>query len=87
MRLIRFIRSLYLTQPFFIWMGLLIILFVLSHFYPFLFFSSWVFLLVFLLITLVEIIILYRFSKPITAQREVNDKLSNGDINEIKIQV
>lgn len=68
-------------------MGLLIILFVLSHFYPFLFFSSWVFLLVFLLITLVEIIILYRFSKPITAQREVNDKLSNGDINEIKIQV
>lgn len=68
-------------------MGLLIILFVLSHFYPFLFFSSWVFLLVFLLITLVEIIILYRFSKPITAQREVSDKLSNGDINEIKIQV
>lgn len=89
MALIRFIRSLYFTVFFYACMGVFIILFTYIHFdYYYLNFILILSLLIFILgSTLSEIIMLYRFKQPIVAKRLTGEKLSNGDFNDITIQI
>lgn len=70
-------------------MGVFIILFTYIHFdYYYLNFILILSLLIFILgSTLSEIIMLYRFKQPIVAKRLTGEKLSNGDFNDITIQI
>lgn len=81
------ISRLFFTNRFYTMLIGLILLFVLSGFFPALFiFSSFLFLL-FVSWTLVEIFFLFKKSKGIIAQRIAPEKLSNGDDNDILIDL
>lgn len=83
----RFIGSLYI-HPRFFWLGaLLVLLFALSYYIPPLLVLSMVAAGIWLLLTLSDIIILWRRSDFIFASRETPQKLSNGDENPIYIYI
>ncbi len=87
MALVRFIRSLYFSPRFFVTLAVIIALFTLSHWYAFLFVPARLLLLLLVFLSLVDIILLYRFKAPIQARRSTGEKLSNGDDNPIEIYV
>ncbi|MBW7868744.1 MAG: DUF58 domain-containing protein [Brumimicrobium sp.] len=80
-------KKLYLNNTFFILLGVLIILYVFSFFYPALLNISNGFLVLFLGIIGVDIFLLYRQTLGLKARRIVPEKLSNGDDNQIKFHL
>ena len=83
----RFYKSLYLQQrTFFVVFGLAI-LFIVGYFYANLFETLVLLFYLFLAILLLDIILLYRNKTGISAKRELPEKLSNGDDNDIRIEV
>ena len=79
------LRSFYLSSRFFVVVALLILLFVLSYFFkPLLVITNLVFVGVIILL-LSDIFILYTNKKGVYAYRVTPNRLSNGDLNEIKI--
>jgi len=87
MALLRFIRSLYFSPRFFGTLAVIIALFTLSHWYSYLFVPARLMLVLLILLSLFDIILLYRFKAPIQARRITGEKLSNGDDNPIEIYV
>lgn len=78
-----FFKSLYLGKRFFLVLFALAILFVVSFFQPNLFWVAKLLFYIFCGATLIEIIFLYRTKDGIDASRELPEKLSNGDENDI----
>ena len=87
MKIVRFIKSLYLSSRVFIASGVIVFLFTLSYFVPRLFPLSQIFLLAFVSIIVAEIVLLYRGKVRLHAHRLAPEKLSNGDENRIAILV
>ncbi len=83
----QFIKSLYLQKRFFIVLFSLAILFVVSYFFSGLFGVTQLLFYLFLSFFLVDLLLLYRNKIGLQAKRIVSGKLSNGDENEIKIEV
>jgi len=82
-----FWESLYLSRFTFILLAVISLCYVLGHFYPaFLWAGHILFICLFLLIAL-DLFLLYRGRFRMTAQREMNKILSNGDENPYKIVV
>jgi len=68
--------------------GVLIVLFIFGNYYPFIFALAKVLLILLGALILIDILLLYNSSKfKIKAKREAPSKLSNGDKNEIKINI
>lgn len=86
-RIIRFIRSFYFHPGFFRAGAVLVLLFALSYYQDLLLPLAIILAGVWLLLTLADIIILWRRSDFIFASRETPQKLSNGDENPIYIYV
>lgn len=82
-----FLKSLYIEERFYWIAGLFIFLFLLSYWVENLFVVSQFLLAVFSGLILVEGIGLYGVKKAIVASREVPERLSNGDVNLIKINL
>ena len=81
------LRSVYINQRFFsILLGLGGVFFI-SFFVKWLFDVALVLLVLFFLITVVDFFILYTLRNGVEAERELPDKLSNGDINIIRINL
>ena len=81
------LRSVYINQRFFyLLMGLGGVFFI-SVFVKWLFDVALILLVLFLLITVADFFILYTLRKGIVAERELPDKLSNGDANIIRISL
>lgn len=76
--------TLYLSPRFFIGIGALVLLFVLAFILPWLFLPAKIILLVFCLISLVELVFLYG-GRGIEGQRVLAAKFSNGDDNPIQL--
>lgn len=83
----RFIRSLYVTNQFFYALLLLATCFVLSFFIKVLFPFVIVLLWLFVAACLWDILFLYYNKNKIVIQRNYPEKLSNGDENEMEIQL
>jgi uncharacterized protein (DUF58 family) len=83
----QFLKSLYLQKRFFTVLFSLAILFVLSYFFPELFGVTKLLFYLFLGVFAVDVFLLYRNKIGIQAERNVPDKLSNGDDNTISIKV
>jgi uncharacterized protein (DUF58 family) len=62
-------------------------LFILSYYIPLLFDVALAVLIFTFIATLVDVVLLYSWNNGITATREVADRLSNGDDNQIKIEI
>jgi uncharacterized protein (DUF58 family) len=83
----RFYRSLFFSRRFYLLLAAVIALFVLSYGLPFLFNIAKLAFLSLVLLTLFDYIILFFSPKPIKAERRLPDRFSNGDQNNVSIQI
>ena len=78
----------FIRKRFYIFLAILIIFFLIGYAYTFFFHLSQIGLLVFSSLVAYEFLTLFIFTKPsLTAQRECQERLSNGDNNEIRIRL
>lgn len=83
----RFLRSIYLQNRFFIALWSIVLLFVFSFFVPSLFGVAKLLFTVLIILTILDLLLLYRNAVGIIAQRDLPEKLSNGDDNPIPIKL
>lgn len=82
-----FIKSLYLSERFYISIINIIVLALLGHFVPLLFPIAKISLLLFFALVAVDSLMLYRSKRGISGKRICPEKLSNGDENTIGIHI
>ncbi|MEL6975207.1 MAG: DUF58 domain-containing protein, partial [Bacteroidota bacterium] len=83
----RFFRSIYLQKRFFIVLTLLVLGFMVSYFFAFLYSSVRILFFLFCLLLIADYLLLFTSKGKIKAQRILPDKLSNGDENPIQFQI
>jgi len=83
--MIKFFKSLYFNQQFYIYITIVSTLFLLSFWFRILFTIAILVCLTLGLLLLLDFFLLYRFKKGIIAKRKVADKLSNADENSIEL--
>lgn len=81
----KFYTDLFLGKRLFIALGLSVALFLFSFFLSFLGDLPYFFFGALLVLVVIDLVLLYRSEKTVFFRREVPDRLSNGDENEIKI--
>jgi len=83
----RIFKNTYLKERFFVVLIAIVIGFIISYIFPNLFgLVKYIFYL-FLTLTTIDILLIYSLRKGVSGERIVPEKLSNGDINEIKIRL
>jgi uncharacterized protein (DUF58 family) len=78
-------RSLYLNNRFFIALGSLIFLCLLGFAYRIFFAIAQVSLLVFVVLVAIDLLLLYRYKQGLKGNRNLAEKLSNGDQNPVSL--
>lgn len=81
----KFLKEFYLTPRFLLITAIIVLLFFFGYFFDPLFFIAKILLISFITVVFVETLILFTTKKNVFAERILNDRLSNGDDNEIKI--
>jgi uncharacterized protein (DUF58 family) len=81
----KYYTDLFLNRRFFIGLVACVTLFVFSFFMPFLGDLPYFFFGLLLVLCCVDLLLLYRTEKAVFLHREIPERLSNGDDNEIKI--
>ena len=84
--MLRFFKSLYLHQRFFVVTFTLAAGFLFSYWFEWLYPILWLLTIAFLLIVLTDIIALYK-GRGITAERILPDKFSNSDENQVQVML
>ena len=82
-----FYNTLFLNTRFFYFLGGIAILFVVGFFIPVFFDISKVLLFILVVLAIVDIFILYNTKNAITVNRYLPERLSNGDVNKISMQL
>jgi uncharacterized protein (DUF58 family) len=83
----RFYISLYFSRRFYwIFVGI-ILLFVISYGIPFLFTVAQLLLLFFAVVTFLDYIVLFLRKNPVSVRREMADRMSNGDLNPVRLHL
>ena len=85
--LIRFYKSLFFSRRFYWAFVGIIFLFVFSYGLPFLFNIAQLVLLFFIIATVIDYIVLFARKEPVAVQRDLTDRLSNGDNNLVKLKI
>ncbi|WP_196894906.1 DUF58 domain-containing protein [Aureivirga marina] len=83
----KFFKSLYIHQRFFIYIAIISTLFILSYWIEFLYQLAWVSVLFLMVFMFLDIFLLYNKKQKLEAFRNVSQKLSNSDENPITIQI
>lgn len=83
----KFLRSLYINSFFFVVLGGLSAGFLLSYWLPILYPLLWFGILVFISITLLDIVMLFQKNGNYSGSRQVPQKLSNSDLNPVSIRL
>ena len=83
----KYIGALYLPLRFYLAMGLCIVLFILSFFFPGIFLMVSILLVIFMAMVFIDYVFLFVLGKAPAAKRIMADRLSNGDDNKVEIQV
>ncbi|SOC81394.1 Uncharacterized conserved protein, DUF58 family, contains vWF domain [Salinimicrobium sediminis] len=84
--MLRFFKSLYLHQRFFVVTFTLAAGFLFSYWFEWLYPILWLLTIIFLLIVLVDVIALFK-SRGITAERILPEKFSNSDENRVQVML
>ncbi len=87
MQMKNFYLSLYFSKRFYLSAAILVVLFTFGHFFPFMYIIAKMSGMFLISITLLDILLLYRFKKPILATRILAERLSNGDNNKIELKL
>ena len=85
MPIVRFFKNLFLNNRFFYAMFGIIVLFIVSFIFPSILLLAKLLFFIFIALVLIDVLILYGNKNGIEAQRELPEKFSNGDDNEITI--
>ncbi len=80
-------KSLFLNNRLFYILSIVVVLFIIGFFIPIFFSIAKIALFSISVLTLIDIIILFSFKKGVTLQRILPERLSNGDRNNIKLQI
>ncbi|HTI12136.1 MAG TPA: DUF58 domain-containing protein [Puia sp.] len=83
----RFYKSLFFSRRFYGLLVAVIFLFVLSYGIPFLFVIAQLGTLFLLLAAVLDYVVLFPRSNPVTVRRECPERFSNGDLNPVKLVV
>ncbi|WP_026724682.1 DUF58 domain-containing protein [Flavobacterium sasangense] len=81
----RIFKQLYLNNFLFYCLMGIILLFTVAYFFPSLYHAVWYVLYVLILFVLIDILLLFGTNKKVIGIRNMSEKLSNGDENEIYI--
>ncbi len=81
--MLRFLKSLFLTNRLFLSLILVAVLFVFGQFFTFILVLARILLLLLTALSLLDLILLFNIKKGFDASREVPERLSNGDENKI----
>ncbi|MCB0712966.1 MAG: DUF58 domain-containing protein [Ignavibacteriae bacterium] len=87
LRHLKFLRSLYLDTRFFAALGVVIVLLILGEYWPVFLGLGKAGIIALGLLTLFDLLLLYRVSDGMRAVRDMAERLSNGDENEIRVYV
>ena len=85
--LVQFFKDLFLNNRFFYAMFGIIVLFILSFIFPSLLVLSKLLFFVFVALVFIDVLILFGSKKGIEANRELPEKFSNGDANNVPISI
>ncbi|CAN5134031.1 DUF58 domain-containing protein [soil metagenome] len=85
--LFRFLRSFYFSGRFFLLCGLLVLFCLFAYFFPGLYGIAKIAALVIPCIVLADVLLLYTRPNGIFARRDMMEKLSNGDFNDVRIHL
>jgi len=85
--MIRFYKSIYLSERIYVSILTLIVVFITGHFLPVFFAIGQVLLLSLIALLFIDILLIFNASKPIYASRHTPERLSNGDENIIQIAI
>src|SRR5882672_7014647 len=83
----RFYKSLFFSRRFYGLLVAVIFLFVLSYGVPFLFVIAQLGTLFLAVAALLDYVVLFPRSNPVTVRRECPERFSNGDLNPVKLVV
>lgn len=83
----KFLKSLYINNLFFYLLSGIAILYVFAFFFPVIEFVPTLLLIVLILVTIVDFYLIFSNKKGVSTQRILPEKLSNGDENEVKLDV
>ncbi|OHX64713.1 DUF58 domain-containing protein [Flammeovirga pacifica] len=83
----KFYKQLFFSERFFLCGGGLVFLFLLSYFLPVLLSLGYVFLLIFTLLSLFDIVLIFSIKHQVKAERYTPERISNGEDNPIKIRI
>lgn len=85
--ILRFIRSFYFTGRFFWVCGLLAVFCLVAYFFPSLYYIARISALVLPCIVVADFVLLWSRRKGVFARRDMMEKLSNGDLNDVRIHL
>lgn len=80
-------KTLFLNNRFFYFLGSIAALFVVGFFVPAFFIISKVLLFVLFALVFVDLFLLFNLKNGVTLQRNVSEKLSNGDVNKVSLNI
>jgi uncharacterized protein (DUF58 family) len=83
----RFIKPLFFGRRFYWGFAVLILLFILSYNWPYLYSIAKYALLFFVVLVMIDYLLLFAKSNGIQAERRMEDRFSNGDENQVSIYV
>lgn len=81
----KFLRSLYIHQQFYIYITVIACVFLISFWFPFLYSFAWVLVLVLAAFFFTDVYLLYRKKQGVKVRRILPDKFSNSDENPVPI--
>lgn len=85
--MLQFFSSLYLHKRFYYYLSLIVILFLTSFWFSALYLIVWLLLFILIFVFLYDIWLLYRQKNAFSGERQLAEKLSNSDENEIQIKL
>ncbi|WP_324208502.1 DUF58 domain-containing protein [Flavobacterium sp.] len=83
--MVQFFKQLYLNNFLFYCLMGIILLFIIAYFFPMFFNAAWYLLYILIAFSVIDILILFASNKKVIGMRNIAEKLSNGDENEIRI--
>ena len=83
----KFLKSLYINNLFFYLLSGIAVLYVFAFFFPVIEFVPTLLLIVLILVTIVDFYLIFSNKKGVSTQRILPEKLSNGDENEVKLDI
>ncbi|WP_010661940.1 DUF58 domain-containing protein [Marinilabilia salmonicolor] len=81
-------KAIYLRNRFYYGLALLIVLFLLGHFWHLFFVLGWVGFAVFLSLVVIDLMMLFpRRKRILTGSRKLPERFSNGDVNQVSVDI